>query len=76
MKYSFKCPQCQEKQEFDLSIDEYTKFKALCKRCKVKMERIYEMPGLSCECSESDLVDCGSADGSCGGSCSSCDGCG
>ena len=73
MKYTFKCPQCQQTEEEELSISEYAEYEAVCDECKVKMERVYEMPQVSGGEGESDSETDYS---SCVGSCSSCAGCG
>jgi hypothetical protein len=73
MKYTFKCPQCQQTEEEELTIAEYAEFKAVCERCKVKMERVYEMPQVGGGDSESTEE---SSTSSCAGSCTSCAGCG
>lgn len=86
MKYVFQCPQCDKTSEVDLSIQEYADYELVCERCKVHMRRVYEMPQVAGKGSQSIKTSPstdpsgteGSVDpfGGCGGSCSSCMGCG
>ena len=80
MKYTFKCPQCQQSNEIEMTISEYAEYEPVCEECKVMMERIYEMPqvkggedgDIASSPDDSSASDCGS----CGSACSSCAGCG
>ena len=42
MIYTFKCPNCKEKQEIAFGIND-TKV-AFCNKCKKIMERVYDVP--------------------------------
>lgn len=44
MKYLFKCPKCQKKRTYEMSISEYEEFEAKCEKCGEDLVRIYEVP--------------------------------
>lgn len=87
MKYLFFCSQCGSKKEFEMSVAEYSKFKAVCRECGTEMTRVYEVPSVKGAGAQGGTVEgdhrcggnsCGGIGGcsSCGDSCSSCSSCG
>lgn len=44
MKYIFKCPKCQKKRTYEMSVSEYEVFEAKCEECGEDLVRIYEVP--------------------------------
>ena len=48
MIYEYKCPECGEKKEIEMSLDDYAKDDVFCSECFTPMERIYSasiLPG-------------------------------
>ena len=75
MKYTYLCSNCSAEKEFELTIEEYSKFVALCEDCGTEMTRVYAMPAV--KGGSADSGDDGGQSGGCcsSGGCSSCAGC-
>ena len=76
MKYTYRCPQCQSTKTVEMSVTEHDAYDAICKNCKVKQERIYEMPRVKGSAA-GDVTGQNNDTGSgCSGACGSCTACG